>query len=81
MARAMADAGLFHWEEFRACLIDELAGAEETPEAPFAYYQHFLRALERLLVARNLVSPATLGARFEAFMARPHGHDHSHRPP
>ncbi len=76
MARAMAEDGVFQWEEFRACLIAELAGVEPSAEAPFAYYDYFLRALERLLDEKGVVPEHRLGERFETFMARPHGHDH-----
>lgn len=78
MARAMAQAGVFQWDDFRACLIDELdgvGGSAGTGE-PFAYYDHFLRALERLLNERGLLSAQALSTRFDAFSARPHGHDH-----
>ncbi|HEX7037142.1 MAG TPA: nitrile hydratase accessory protein [Pseudomonadales bacterium] len=76
MARAMAAAGVFEWDEFRARLIDELA--TWTPEQPFAYYDHFLHALERVLSERGLVSETALAARLDALARRPPGHDHAH---
>lgn len=81
MARAMVEAGVFEWDEFRACLIDELAGRESSADAPFPYWEHFLRALETLLATRNLVSTGALAERCEAFMSRAHGHDHLHQHP
>lgn len=81
MARTLAAAGVFQWEEFRACLIEELALAEaaggQADPAPFAYYDHFLRALERVLAERRIVSAELVGERSAAFEARPHGHDHA----
>lgn len=76
MARSMAQAGVFDWDEFRAYLIEALA--EAAPE-PFDYYRHFLEALERLLADRGLLSPEVLSQRFGTLLARPHGHDHPHR--
>jgi nitrile hydratase accessory protein len=76
MAVAMAAAGVFEWDEFRACLIEELAGRESAPEAPFHYYGHFLRSLERLLSDKGLLDQALLGERFATYRDRPHGHDH-----
>ncbi len=76
MARALAEAGLYSWDDFRRCLIDEIARWDREPEGTYAYYDHFLRALERVLAEQGLVAPAELGARVEAFAARPHGHDH-----
>jgi len=78
MARTLADAGLYAWEDFRACLIRELAHHRGGDDEPFAYYDHFLRALETLLVSRGLLDAEALGQRRQVFMARPHDHDHDH---
>lgn len=77
MARALAVAGHYDWDEFRARLIEELAGWERRADgAGFDYYDHFLRAFERLLSDKGLLTAQTLAGRCEAFGARPHGHDH-----
>jgi nitrile hydratase accessory protein len=78
MARALADAGVFQWDEFRACLIEEIGGWDRHPRGEFAYYDHFLEALERLLAQQKLVEPEHLKRLTEALAARPHGHDHDH---
>jgi nitrile hydratase accessory protein len=78
MAQAMTRAALFQWDDFRACLIAELAHHDGTGE--LRYYDHFLRALEQLLAERGLVSPDALRDRVEAFRHRDHGHDHLHPP-
>lgn len=82
MARALAAAGVYDWDEFRARLIEELAGwdraAAVDAAAEFAYYDHFLRAFERLLLDKGLVTAAGVGSRTAEFRARPHGHDHHH---
>lgn len=78
MAHALADAGLFSWDEFRACLIEEIGQWDRTGSGEYAYYDHFQRALERLLVARGLVAADVLETRSTVLAARPHGHDHLH---
>ncbi len=78
MAKSLADAGLYSWDEFRACLIDEVArwDRESEGEGEYAYYDLFLSALEKILAEKGAVEPAQLRDRFEAFRARPHDHDH-----
>lgn len=75
MARAMAVSGAFEWEEFRSCLIAELARVEPA-EVPFEYYPHFLRALETVLVRKGLLASDVIRERALELAARPHGHDH-----
>jgi nitrile hydratase accessory protein len=84
MAKALADAGTFEWNDFRRCLIDELARAETgtgQPSGqpfgePFVYYDHFLRALERVLASRGLLAAAARERREAIMLTRPHGHVH-----
>lgn len=76
MAHTLASSGVFDWDEFRACLITELASWDREGAGPFEYYDHFLRALETLLLRRGLLSEVELGARRAEIAARPHGHDH-----
>lgn len=78
MARALAEAGVYDWDEFRAHLIDEIACWDREGDGDYRYYDHFLRAFEKLLVSRGLVGSDVLGERVETFRARPHGHDHHH---
>jgi len=76
------------FSDFRAALIEQIGGfdrAVETrdlhssvPTPEFHYYDHFLRALETLLVARNIIAPGELIERVHAFEDRPEGHDHAH---
>lgn len=80
MARALAAADVFDWEDFRARLIDEIGRWDRNPVGEFHYYEHFQRALERLLAERGLVTPAGLKERVTEYRARPHGHDHPHPP-
>jgi nitrile hydratase accessory protein len=88
IARGMAENGTYTWDEFRARLIEQIASFDRSAEtaadagraAPqYRYYDHFLRALETLLVERGIVAAGELTARTLEFAARPDGHDHHHR--
>lgn len=81
MARAMADAGHYSWDEFRACLIRRIGtwdGEKHEGSAAdhYAYYDHFLRAFEDVLEGKGVVEGGLLRRRLESLAARPHGHDH-----
>jgi nitrile hydratase accessory protein len=85
IAHGLAERGVFAWEEFRQRLIVQIGAFDRgltaadlvgTATAQFRYYDHFLRALESLLVDRALIAPGELVARVDAFADRPHGHDH-----
>jgi nitrile hydratase accessory protein len=77
IARGLAERGVYEWDDFRAALIEQIGGfdrAVETrdlhssvPTPQFHYYDHFLRALETLLVARNIIAPGELIERVHAF--------------
>ncbi|MEZ5559504.1 MAG: nitrile hydratase accessory protein [Pseudomonadales bacterium] len=76
MARALCEAGLYTWDEFRAELIREIAHWDREPAGEYRYYDHFQRALERLLARKGMLADAQLERRAELLRARPHGHDH-----
>ncbi len=88
IARGLAEQGVYAWEDFRAQLIVQIGAFDRTLERDdgtagmttpqFRYYDHFLCALETLLVARGIVAAGELTERVRAFEARPHGHDHAH---
>jgi nitrile hydratase accessory protein len=79
LAVRLAEAGCFSWPEWVACLSEEIrtAPARGDPDQGSDYYQHWLKALERLCEARGLVSGAGLRDRKEAwrqaYLHTPHG--------
>lgn len=77
MARTLAEAGLYSWDEFREALIAQLDGVVSTGD-DFAYYDYFQLALEQLLASKGVVASESLAERTAVFAQRPHGHDHSH---
>ena len=54
-------AGVFTWAEWAATLSDEIktAQADGDPDLGNTYYRHWLAALERLVVAKDISSPPT----------------------
>lgn len=60
LALALAEAGLFEWEEFRQRLIAEIAASDAAVAAgehgATTYYEAWLRALEALAGAKGIAS-------------------------
>jgi nitrile hydratase accessory protein len=85
LAVRLSAQGYFTWKEWAAALADELAAAEQhsahaphhTEAAGSLYYQCWLTALERIVVAKGLTDPALLLAQkqawAEAYRTTPHG--------
>ncbi|MFT5393142.1 MAG: nitrile hydratase accessory protein [Gammaproteobacteria bacterium] len=81
MARALAEAGLYSWDEFREALIAAIGAWEAEPANEpdqYEYYVCFLAALESILLARGILEQGALHSLIDALHARPHGHDHTH---
>jgi len=83
VAVGLVQAQGLDWEAFRSRLIDEIGrwerehrdGASETYE----YYEHWLAALERLVLETGMISAAELDAEIlqvSAAVSHDHGHDH-----
>ncbi len=69
LAVRLSAEGHFTWKEWAATLAAELkcAAARGEPDDGSRYYDHWLAALERLVVAKGFSDPATLLARKEAW--------------
>jgi nitrile hydratase accessory protein len=78
VAVALHDAEVVDFDAFRRRLIEEIA-AWETSHGPseggYRYYERWLTALERTLLAERIVDPASLDAAREA-VAHEWAHDH-----
>jgi nitrile hydratase accessory protein len=83
MVVALHREGVFEWEEFRRRLIARIGAwdAVHGPEEPYAYYEHWLGALQDVLAARGIFDPAAVEALAAELAARPPGHDHGHEHP
>jgi len=78
-AVALCEQGLFEWDEFRERLIAEIASADaqatDSARPPLAYYEHFLAALERLLVDKGVCAGAEIQQRIKLESGEQHDHD------
>lgn len=77
MVRAMQESGVFTAREWADALGAEIAAAAGQPDDGTAYYEHWLAALERLVVTKRLASRDSL-TRYRAAWAlaadrTPHG--------
>src|SRR5579875_2851467 len=62
MTIALYERGLFSWPEWTAVLAEEIARAQGRgdPDTGESYYQHWLRALERIVTDKGLCEAAHL---------------------
>jgi nitrile hydratase accessory protein len=80
LAVQLQEQGLFTWEEWAQALGAEISAAQRSgdPDLGDTYYRHWLRALERLVVAKGAATHAGLDNTKDAWdraaKATPHGH-------
>jgi nitrile hydratase accessory protein len=65
---ALSDQGTYPWRDFRDNLVAEIAAAEGAGITS-GYYERWLAALEKLVLARGLVTPAELDARTAEYLS------------
>src|ERR1700687_3708439 len=53
IAIGLCERGYYTWDEFRDCLIGEIAAADARHD-PSTYYERFLAALEHLLLEKSI---------------------------
>jgi nitrile hydratase accessory protein len=79
LAVQLSAEGHFTWKEWAAALADELKSAVDRGEADDGshYYEHWLVALERLVMRKGLTDSAALATRkvawADAYRHTPHG--------
>ncbi len=79
LAVKLSEQGHFTWKEWAAALAEELKAAADRgePDDGSRYYQHWLRALERLATAKGLTDNEAMLARkhawADAYRHTPHG--------
>lgn len=79
LAIKLSEQGHFTWKEWAAALAAELKSAADRgePDDGARYYEHWLAALEKLVVAKGLTDQSALKDRKEewadAYRHTPHG--------
>jgi nitrile hydratase accessory protein len=79
LAVKLSEQGHFTWKEWAAALADELKAADDRgePDDGTHYYEHWLAALERLVVDKGLTDREAMSKRkeawTEAYLHTPHG--------
>jgi nitrile hydratase accessory protein len=79
MAVALHERGLFTWSEWAERLAVEIRDAQAAgdPDLGDSYYHHWLKALEKLVVEKQVLSASDLADRQDAWdraaRATPHG--------
>jgi nitrile hydratase accessory protein len=53
IAIGLCERGYYTWDEFRDCLIEEIGAADARHDIS-TYYERFLAALERLMLAKGI---------------------------
>ena len=76
---ALHEKGLFSWQEWAAVLSEEILAAQQQgdPDLGNTYYQHWLKALEKISLLKKLSSDHELSERkaqwHSAYINTPHG--------
>ncbi len=63
LAAALYKKGLFLWEEFQNLFAGEMASAPSPQKMGGSYYEHWLTALEKILVKKRILTQRALEAR------------------
>ena len=84
MAVAAYHSGQYEWSEFQLSLAASIkAWEQDGGQEPWAYYEHWLDALETVLAGSGALSDAVLDERTKAALAVPKSANHheAHREP
>lgn len=79
LAVSLSRGGLFTWEEWTHAIGAEIKAAQAAgdPDLGDTYYEHWMRALERLVAKKGAATPEQMAARTEqwrqAYLNTPHG--------
>ena len=78
IATRLSESGVFSWDEFRDCLLDEIGHWERAHagEKDYRYYDRFLAARMAVLRSKGLPMDSAVEALAGELVTRPHGHDH-----
>jgi len=77
MAVALNDSGVYMWRDFSQGLAAETAAAERHGIAS-SYYERWLETLEKIIIAKGLMTPQELDQRTAAYVSGLHDDHHGH---
>jgi nitrile hydratase accessory protein len=84
MAVAAYHSGHYQWSEFQLSLIESIRRWEADPGGePWSYYQHWLDALQSVLIKSGVLSGESVDERTSVVLATPRNANHheAHRDP
>jgi nitrile hydratase accessory protein len=77
LAVHLSERGAIPWHEWSAALGREIGAAAGDPAQVDGYFEHWLRALERICAEKGMIDPAEIRTRQEAwrraYLDTPHG--------
>lgn len=73
----LASANQYSWSEWTIQLADEISAAELDSTDDRSYYERWVSACEKLLIAKGLLDPLSIDEKVEELLAKPKT-DHSH---
>jgi nitrile hydratase accessory protein len=83
LAVSLNQAGMFTWSEWVGCLSEAIKEAEAaaggSAEGTGQYYQRWLEALEKLVIAKNILDKQAIDSKQQYFQENPAPHDHDAR--
>lgn len=78
IAAALSEHGALRWDEFRAELIAAIAGTARSADGEYPYYECWLAALEKSVLATGLLIEDDLRSRTRTVLAQAPDADHRH---
>ena len=78
IAVALNESGVYPWRDFSHALAMEIAAAERDG-IPSSYYERWLAAMEKLAMAKGLITPVELEKRTAEYASGVYDDHHDHR--
>ncbi|MDJ0707294.1 MAG: nitrile hydratase accessory protein [Leptolyngbyaceae cyanobacterium MO_188.B28] len=75
----LANAQEYSWSEWTEQFADEISAAEQEPTDTSSYYERWVRACEKLLIAKGILDPRAVDQRIEELLIEQRtavGHEH-----
>ncbi len=83
MVNQLANAQEYSWSEWTEQFATEISIAENEPTDTSSYYERWVRACEKLLIAKGILEPLAVEQRMERILSEREAaveHSHLHKP-